>query len=61
MMKVNIIEKFERTSGTTIKILNDRIYKIGDVIEADSEKLTIQRIIMPTRPADEEYVFLVVK
>lgn len=61
MTKALIIEKFDTSIGLAVKVKNDRIFRVGDKLEIDSEEWTIKGITFPSRPTDEEdYVMLII-
>ena len=60
MMKVTIQEKFNTTIGKIIKVENDRLFKVGDVIQTDEGDYKIKRIAFSSNPLEDKYVNLTV-
>ncbi len=58
MEKTKIIEKYTLSFGTVIKVLNDRYYSIGNIIDTDEGDYKIVGIIMPTTPSEMNFTLL---
>ena len=46
--------------GLIIRVKNDRVFSVNDVVEVDEGKYTIKRIMFSTNPDDTDYVNLIV-
>ncbi len=53
-----IIEKYTTSFGTVIKVLNDRYYSIGNIIDTDEGDYKIVDIVMPTTPSEMNFTLL---
>lgn len=53
-----IIEKYTTSFGTVIKVLNDRCYSIGNIIETNEGDYKIVDIVMPTTPSEMNFTLL---
>ena len=60
MMKPTIQEKFNTTMGLILKVKNDRLFKVNDVIETDEGKYKIKGVTFSSKPDENEYVNLIV-
>ena len=60
MTKVVIQEKFNTTMGLIIQVENSRIFKLGDVLDTEEGKYTINKIMFSTIPDKDGFVNLLV-
>ena len=60
MTKVTIEGTFNTSMGLILQVKNDRVFKVGDVVNAEDGRYIIDRLTYSTNPDYDGYVGLVV-
>ena len=60
MTKVITEGTFNTSMGLILRVKNDRVFKVGEIVSTESDKYKIDRIIPSYNPNDFEYVGLAV-
>ena len=60
MVKAIIEEEYSTAMGKVVRVKNDRLFHVGEMIELDNGICRIDRIVFPSHPNDENSIYLII-
>lgn len=60
MTEAIILEEFNTSMGKVVRVINDRLYVVGETVKFDKGNYKVNRIVFASCPSEENFVDLLV-